>query len=128
MLYLEPGRAEVEPHQVKTDTRFSRNVRLKIPLASSPMDIVTEREMAIDMALHGGIGVVHRNLPIARQVEDVRAVKEYPAALPLRPLYASQGEPCTRILEVMRKEGVRQLPIIDAAGKASWLRLLSHCL
>ncbi len=73
---LLPDASEVVPSEVETSTRLTRNISLKIPLVSSAMDTVTESLMAIAMAKAGGIGIVHRNLPIEEQVAHVRAVKK----------------------------------------------------
>lgn len=72
---LLPDASEVVPSEVDTTTRLTRNISLKIPLASSAMDTVTESEMAIAMARAGGIGIIHRNLPIDAQVTHVKLVK-----------------------------------------------------
>lgn len=72
---LLPDASEVVPSEVDTTTRLTRNITLKIPLASSAMDTVTESEMAIAMAKAGGIGIIHRNLPIEAQVTHMKLVK-----------------------------------------------------
>jgi len=71
-----PGYSEVEPGEVDLTTRVTGNFELKAPLVSSPMDTVTGSRMAIEMARLGGLGVIHRNMPVERQVEEVRRVKE----------------------------------------------------
>jgi IMP dehydrogenase len=114
-VYLVPGRAEVEPSQVNLSTRFSRSVRLLIPVASSPMDTITGYEMAVAMALHGGVGVVHRNMPVEEQVEIVRRVKESPTVR-LRPELLRTGDSCGYALEKLRSLGVRCLPTVDSEG------------
>ncbi len=116
-VFIEPGRSEVEPSQVNLETKFSRNVELRIPLSSSPMDTVTGAEMAKVMALMGGIGVVHRNMPVDEQVEAVKSVKEAPAKARLRPLYTVPDDPCARVVDLMSREGVRQVPIVDGSGR-----------
>ena len=74
---LIPRYSRVVPREgVDVSTRVSRRVRLEIPVVSSPMDTVTEAEMAIALAEEGGIGIIHRNMPVGRQVEEVRKVKE----------------------------------------------------
>ncbi len=72
---LLPDASEVVPSEVDTATRLTRNITLRIPLVSSAMDTVTESEMAIAMAKAGGIGIIHRNLPIESQVTHVKLVK-----------------------------------------------------
>lgn len=72
---LLPDSSDVVPSEVETATRLTRKISLKIPLVSSPMDTVTESAMAIAMALAGGIGILHRNLPIEEQVKHVERVK-----------------------------------------------------
>lgn len=72
---LVPAASAVEPKDVVTTSRVSRNHELKIPIISSAMDTVTEAEMAIILAQEGGMGVIHRNMTIKEQVEEVKKVK-----------------------------------------------------
>ena len=72
---LLPGRSEVEPGAIDLSTRLTKNIRLKVPLVSSPMDTVTEWRLALEMARLGGAGAIHRNMPVETQVEQVRKVK-----------------------------------------------------
>lgn len=72
---LLPGRSEVEPREIDLSSRLTRRIGLKLPLVSSPMDTVTEWRMALEMARLGGAGVIHRNMPVQDQVEQVRKVK-----------------------------------------------------
>ena len=72
---LEPRYSEVVPADVDVGTQLTRRIRLNIPLLSSPMDTVTESDMAIALAQEGGIGVIHKNLSIERQAEEVEKVK-----------------------------------------------------
>jgi len=72
---LIPGRSEVEPADIDLSSRLTRSIKLKLPLASSPMDTVTEWRLALAMARAGGAGVIHRNLPVEAQVEQAKKVK-----------------------------------------------------
>jgi len=72
---LLPGKSSVLPTEVDTRTHFTRQLRLNIPLASAAMDTVTESRLAIAIARQGGIGIVHRNMPIDRQYEEIDRVK-----------------------------------------------------
>src|ERR1044072_2484589 len=83
---LEPGASSVLPAQADTRTRLTKRIGLNIPLMSSAMDTVTEARMAIAMAQHGGMGVIHKNLDIARQAEEVRKVKRFESGMVVNPL------------------------------------------
>ena len=72
---LKPGYSEILPSDTNLETRFSRNIALRIPIVSAAMDTVTESPVAIVMAQQGGIGVIHKNLPIDRQAKEVEKVK-----------------------------------------------------
>ncbi len=72
---LLPGRSEVDPKEIKLSTRLTKNISLELPFVSSPMDTVTEWRMALEMARLGGAGVIHRNLSVEDQVEQVKKVK-----------------------------------------------------
>lgn len=72
---LLPGRSEVEPGAIELSSRLTRRIRLSAPLVSSPMDTVTEWRLALEMAKLGGAGAIHRNMPVERQVEQVKKVK-----------------------------------------------------
>ncbi len=72
---LVPRYSEVVPAEVNVATQLTRNIRLNIPLVSSPMDTVTESDMAIALAQEGGLGVIHKNMSVERQTEEVDKVK-----------------------------------------------------
>ena len=82
---LEPRYSEVVPAAVDVSTQLTRRIRLNIPLLSSPMDTVTESEMAIALAQEGGIGVIHKNLSVERQAEEVEKVKRSANGIILNP-------------------------------------------
>src|SRR5947207_1246381 len=72
---LKPAKSDLHPNFVDVSTRLTRNIRLNIPILSAAMDTVTEARLAIAMAQHGGLGVIHKNMPIDRQAEEVDKVK-----------------------------------------------------
>ncbi|MFM8819750.1 MAG: IMP dehydrogenase, partial [Phenylobacterium sp.] len=83
---LEPGASEVMPGQVDTATRFTREISLNIPIVSSAMDTVTESRLAIAMAQAGGMGILHRNLTVDEQADQVREVKRYESGMVINPM------------------------------------------
>src|SRR4051812_3169963 len=82
---LVPERSEVLPAEVDTGTRLTRTLRLAIPFLSAAMDTVTEARMAIAMAREGGVGIVHRNIPLERQAEEVDRVKRWESGMIQKP-------------------------------------------
>jgi IMP dehydrogenase len=83
---LVPAYSEVLPDEVDTSTELAPGLRLSIPILSAAMDTVTEHQMAIAMASAGGLGVIHKNLPISVQAEEVRRVKRYESGLIVDPI------------------------------------------
>ena len=83
---LEPARSDVVPAEVDTRTCLTRQVALNIPIVSAAMDTVTESHLAIALAQQGGIGIVHRNMPIARQAEEVDKVKRSESGMIVDPI------------------------------------------
>lgn len=109
---MVPSESSVEPKNVKTETRISRNFNINIPIISSAMDTVTESEMAIDMAQEGGLGVIHRNMTVSEQVEEVKKVKTS-GDLTIRDVITTR--PDASIFEAnqqMDEEGVNGLPVV----------------
>jgi IMP dehydrogenase len=83
---LEPRRSDVVPAECNVSTQLTKRIRLNIPVLSSPMDTVTEAEMAIALAQEGGLGVVHKNMSIERQAEEVEKVKRSANGIILDPV------------------------------------------
>src|ERR1019366_8364318 len=83
---LEPARSEVLPAETDTRSYLTREIGLNIPIVSAAMDTVTESHLAIALARQGGIGMIHRNMPIARQVEEVDRVKRSESGMIVDPI------------------------------------------
>ncbi|MBF6215886.1 IMP dehydrogenase [Nocardia puris] len=88
---LVPAASDVIPSGVNTTTRVSRNVTLSVPIVSAAMDTVTEARMAIAMARNGGLGVLHRNLPVAEQAGQVEIVKRSESGMVSDPITCAPG-------------------------------------
>jgi IMP dehydrogenase len=108
---LLPARSDVVPSLANTQTQFSRNIRLNIPLASAAMDTVTESHMAIAMAQQGGIGIIHRNLTIEQQANEVDKVKRSESGMIVDPVTMSPDDKVSDALEIMRKYKISGVPI-----------------
>jgi IMP dehydrogenase len=108
---LQPAESTVLPKDVELGTRFTRNLRLNIPLLSAAMDTVTESATAIAMAQQGGVGVVHKNLSIERQAAEVARVKKYSSGTVSQPVVVDPDAPLHVALDLMRKNGISGIPV-----------------
>ena len=108
---LLPGKSSVLPTEVDTRTCFTRKLALDIPLASAAMDTVTESRLAIAIARQGGIGLVHRNMPIDRQGEEVDRVKRSESGMIVDPVTISPDITLRQALEIMTKYRISGLPV-----------------
>ncbi len=108
---LLPGRSAVLPTEVDTTTYFARKLTINIPLASAAMDTVTESRLAIAIARQGGIGMVHRNMPIDRQCEEVDRVKRSESGMIVDPVTISPDITLRQALEIMNKYKISGLPV-----------------
>src|SRR5207237_1677412 len=108
---LLPARSDVVPAQASTQTQFSRNITLNIPIVSAAMDTVTESRMAIALAQQGGLGIIHRNLTIEQQANEVDKVKRSESGMIVDPVTMSADDKVADALEVMRKYKISGVPI-----------------
>jgi IMP dehydrogenase len=113
---LVPSRSEILPSETDTSTQFTRNIRLQIPLCSSAMDTVTEAALAIALAQQGGIGVVHKNLSIERQAEEVDKVKRSESGMIVDPVTIRPNRPVREALQVMERYHISGVPVVDEDG------------
>src|SRR5216110_2032756 len=114
---LVPQHSLVLPYQVNVSSRFTRNIRLNVPLASAAMDTVTESRLAIAMAQHGGIGVIHKNLSIEEQASEVDRVKRSESGMIVDPITMSPANRIYEALELMKKYRISGVPITEDGSK-----------
>ena len=114
---LEPQYSEVVPSEVDVSTRLTKRIELKIPLLSSPMDTVTEHQMAIALAKDGGLGIIHKNMSLEQQAEEVNKVKRSANGIILDPVTLRPNDPVSRAKELMSQKNVSGFPITDASNK-----------
>src|SRR4051794_36189492 len=114
---LVPAESSVLPNDVSTATRLTRTIALEVPVVSAAMDTVTEARMAIALAREGGIGIVHRNLPIATQVDEVDRVKRSEAGMIVEPVTLSPDARVSDAVELMQRYHISGVPVTDAEGR-----------
>jgi IMP dehydrogenase len=112
-----PSKSSIIPADADVTTRLSQNIELNIPLVSAAMDTVTESRMAISMAQEGGIGIIHRNLPISIQAEEVDKVKRHESGMVVDPITVRPQEKIYKAIELMHKYKISGLPITDENNK-----------
>ena len=114
---LVPRHSSVHPRNVDTRSRFTRKLSLHIPLVAAAMDTVTESEMAIAMAREGGIGVIHKNMPVDRQAAEVDRVKRSESGMILHPITLGPDRPLREAVHLMERFRISGVPIVDDAGR-----------
>jgi len=114
---LVPDYSEVVPNKVNTATRFTRNIKIKIPLVSAAMDTVSESKMAIAMAQLGGISIIHKNLSIEQQADEVKKVKRSESGMIVNPITMKPHNKIYEALQLVKEKGFSGLPIVDDKGK-----------
>ena len=110
---LEPGPSDVMPGDASTKTRFTREIRLNIPIVSAAMDTVTESRLAIAMAQAGGLGVLHRNLTPEEQADQVREVKRYESGMVINPLTINPNTTLGEIREIKEHRHISGFPVVE---------------
>ncbi len=113
---LVPARSDVLPLETDTSTQLTRNIRLQIPLCSAAMDTVTEAALAIALAQQGAIGVIHRNMTIERQAEEVDKVKRSESGMIVDPVTILPERPVREALHVMERYHISGVPVVDEDG------------
>lgn len=116
-ILLVPAKSAVLPREVDVRTRLTRNIELNIPLISAAMDTVTESEMAIAMAREGGIGILHKNMTIQRQVDEVLRVKRSESGMILEPVTVRPNQRVRDVLALMKKYSISGIPVVDKSNR-----------
>jgi len=110
---LLPGYSEVTAKDVSLVTRLTRNIPLNIPLVSAAMDTVTESRLAIALAQEGGIGIIHKNMTIIEQAEEVRRVKKFESGVVKDPITIESTASIAQLIELTRANGISGVPVMD---------------
>src|SRR3954451_14753493 len=108
---LLPARSDVVPAEANTQTQLTRNIRLNIPVLSAAMDTVTESHMAIALAQQGGLGLIHRNLTIEQQAEEVDKVKRSESGMIVDPVTIDPEHKLSDALDVMKRYRISGVPV-----------------
>lgn len=114
---LLPGRSDVEPSSVDLSVNLTSKIKLKLPLVSSPMDTVTEADMAIALARQGGIGIIHRNMPIEEQVENAKKVKRAESFIIRDVVTVGPHQKVSEAVELMQKNSISGLPVVESGDR-----------
>src|SRR6188508_551987 len=114
---LVPQHSTVLPYQVDVSTQLTRRIRLNVPLVSAAMDTVTESRLAIAMAQHGGLGVIHKNLSIEEQASEVDRVKRSESGMIVNPITLSPKHRIYEALDLMKKYRISGVPITEDGSK-----------
>jgi IMP dehydrogenase len=114
---LEPGPSEIMPAEADVSTRLTRDIRLNIPLLSSAMDTVTESRLAIAMAQAGGLGVLHRNMTVQEQADQVREVKRFESGMVINPVTISPETTLGEVRQIVARRRISGFPVVDGDGR-----------
>src|SRR5450631_4189174 len=114
---LMPGYSQVLPRDVDIRSKLTRDITLNVPLLSAAMDTVTEAALAMALAREGGLGILHKNMTIEKQAEQVRKVKRSESGLILDPITLTANATIGDALRLMRENKIGGIPIIDKNGK-----------
>src|SRR6476646_2630151 len=126
-ILLVPQHSTVLPYQVDVSTQLTRRIRLNVPLVSAAMDTVTESRLAIAMAQHGGIGVIHKNLSIDEQASEVDRVKRSESGMIVNPITLSPAHRIYEALDLMKKYRISGVPItVDGSKEGRLVGILTN--
>ena len=110
---IKPAQSSVLPNEATTLTNITKNIKLAIPLISSAMDTVTEYKVAISMAQSGGLGIIHKNMSIQEQADQVKWVKRYETGMVVNPVTISPNKTLLDALNLMKAENISGIPVVE---------------
>lgn len=116
-ILIQPGHSKILPKDATTQTWLTKKIKLNIPLLSAAMDTVTESRTAITMAQNGGLGIIHKNLSITEQAEEVERVKREETGMVVDPITLNPNNTVAEAFSIMTAEGISGFPVTDAKGK-----------
>lgn len=109
---LQPGYSEVTAKDVSLSTHLTRNIAMNLPLLSAAMDTVTEARLAIALAQDGGVGIIHKNMTVAEQSEQVRRVKKYESGVVKDPITIQENATISQLYDLTRANGISGVPVL----------------
>ena len=112
---LVPARSDVLPREVDLSTQLTRRIRVGLPVLSAAMDTVTEARLAITMAQEGGIGIVHKNIPIETQAREVARVKKFESGVITDPITVPPETTIRQVIELTRARGISGVPVVSGS-------------
>lgn len=113
---LVPQESDIVPSDAVIASRLTKTINLNIPFVSAAMDTVSEHRMAISMALAGGIGVIHKNLTVSEQVDEVKKVKRFRNGFIQNPVSVQPSDSIARVVEIRDTWGYKKIPVVDTEG------------
>ncbi|MDQ3842432.1 MAG: IMP dehydrogenase, partial [Bacteroidota bacterium] len=114
---LLPAYSEILPREVDIKTKLTKDISLNVPMLSAAMDTVTEAALAIALAREGGMGILHKNMTIEKQADQVRRVKRCESGMIIDPITLSTDATISDALRLMRENKIGGIPIVDGGGK-----------
>ena len=114
---LQPQKSAIGPNDACLETEIDNYLNLKIPLISAAMDTVTEHKLAIAMAQLGGLGVIHKNLSIKDQADEVKKVKRFESGMVINPITISPNQLLREATKLMIKNQISGIPVVDLLTK-----------
>lgn len=122
---LIPAESHVLPHDVDVSVQLAKNLHLNVPIMSASMDTVTESEMAIAMARQGGLGVIHKNMTIKQQADEVRKVKRSESGVIVDPFYLTPEHSIQEAEDLMKRYHISGVPIVDSLANRKLVGIIT---